>query len=462
MAIVKMRTDLLRGSITKPLLVFAIPMLLSNIFQQLYNTVDMVIVGHFLGETSLAAIGACAVIFELLIGFAIGISRGFGIVAARSYGAGDQDLFKRTVAGALTAGILLTFFISVIASLFMMPLLRLINIPAYIIDAAYSYISVLAVFSMVSFTYNLSAGLLYAIGNSTMPLLFLIISSILNIAFDIIFITKFNMGVRGAAVATVVAQSISTTLCLVYIFKKCRMLIPHRKHFRYDAALYKELVAQGLSMGFMMSIVTFGSVALQRAINGLGYLVIAGHITARKINSFCMMPMNTIAIALSTFVSQNKGANQLSRIRKAVRYGNFMVVTWGVFISVVLMFSSKILIKLLSGSNESIIIENGARYLMINSPFYTVLGMLFIFRLALQGIGKKIVPLISSVIEFVSKIVFAFLLVPVLGYFGVIICEPIIWCAMFLQLLYSFYTNPYIRGRVHTKITEEEKNTKRD
>jgi Na+-driven multidrug efflux pump len=222
--------------------------------------------------------------------------------------------------------------------------------------------------------------------------------------------------------------------------------------------LYKELVAQGLSMGFMMSIVYLGTVALQRAINGLGYLVIAGHIAARKINSFCMMPMNTIAVAVSTIVSQNKGANQLSRIRKVVRYGNFITVIWAVFITAVLMLFSPVLIRQLSGSNEGVIIENGSRYLMINSPFYIVLGMLFNFRLALQGIGEKIVPLISSAIEFVSKIIFAFLLVPVLGYFGVIICEPIIWCLMFLQLLYSFYTNPYIRGKTKNLLTQRQRN----
>jgi len=445
-----MKIDLLNGSITKSLLVFAIPILLSNIFQQLYNTVDMVIVGHYLGETSLASVGSCAVIFELLLVFIIGIGRGFGIVAARYYGADNQDALKRTVAGAIVVGVLLTLFISVTASLFMMPLLKLINIPEYIIDTAYSYISILTVFLIITFTYNLCAGLLQAVGDSTMPLLFLIISSILNIVFDIIFITSFNMGVRGAAIATVVAQSISTTLCLIYIFKRCRILIPHKEHFHYNAALYKELIAQGFSMGFMMSIVCLGTVILQSAINGLGHLVIAGHITARRINSFCMMPMNTIAIALSTFVSQNKGANQLNRIRKAVRYGNYISIIWAVFITVVLMFSSSTLIRLLSGSNESIIIKNGAMYLMINSPFYIPLAMLFNFRLALQGIGEKIVPVISSVIEFASKVLFAFLLVPVLGYFGVIICEPIIWFIMFLQLLYSFYTNPYIRRKTVT------------
>jgi len=442
-----MKTDLLNGNITKSLLVFAIPILLSNIFQQLYNTVDMVIVGHYIGETALASVGACSVVFELLFVFVIGIGRGFGIVAARYYGADNKDVLKRTVAGAIVIGVLLTLFISVTASIFMIPLLKLINIPADIIDIAYSYISILTIFLIITFTYNLCAGLLQAIGDSTMPLLFLIISSILNIVFDIIFITHFNMGVRGAATATVVAQCISTALCLFYIFKRCRILIPYKEHFHYDAALYKELIAQGFSMGFMMSIVTLGTVVLQSAINGFGYLVIAGHITARRINSFCMMPMNTIAIALSTFVSQNKGANQLSRIRKAVRYGNFISIIWAVFITVALMFSSAVLIRLLSGSNDSTIIKNGARYLMINSPFYIVLGMLFNFRLALQGIGEKIVPVISSVIEFATKILFAFLLVPILGYFGVIICEPIIWCLMFLQLLYSFYTNPYIRGK---------------
>jgi len=443
----KTETDLLNGNIVKSLLVFAIPMILSRIFQQLYNTADVVIVGYYLGETSLAAIGACTVIFELLVGFAIGVGSGFGIVVARSYGAGDQDLLKRTVAGAAVIGILLTLFISVTASVFMMPILKLINVPEYLIDEAYSYILILIVFAVVLFAYNLCAGLLRAIGNSTMPLIFLIISSILNVSLDVLFITQFNMGVLGASAATVTAQGISALLCLIYIYKKCPVLIPQKKHFRNNVSLYKELMAQGFSMGFMLSIVTLGSVILQRAINGLGYLVIAGHIAARKLNSFCLIPISTIAVALSTFVSQNKGANRLDHIRKAVRYGNFISIIWGVFISALLLFFSGFLIKLLSGSNESVIIENGKRYLMINSPFYIILCMLLNFRQALQGIGMKIVPVISSVMELAGKIIFAFLLVPVFGYFAVIICEPIIWCVMFMQLLYSFYTNPYIRGK---------------
>jgi len=422
-------------------------MFFSNIFQQLYNTADTVIVGHILGETSLAAVGASAVIFELLIGFAIGVGGGFGIVAARNCGAGNQELLKRTVAGAVVAGGLLTVFISVVASVFLMPILRLLKTPENIINEAYSYISVLIAFAVVLFAYNLSAGLLRAIGNSVMPLLFLIISSTLNIILDILFITQFEMGVRGAAVATVAAQGISALLCIIYIFKKCPELVPHREHFRFDAVLYKELLGQGFSMGFMYSVVTLGSVVLQRAINSLGYLVIAGHIAARKLNSFCMMPIPTAAVALATFVSQNKGADQLDRIRKGVRYGNIIAIVWGVFISVILFFASPLLMRLLSGSEEAVVIENGARYLRINSHFYLILGMLLNFRHALQGIGKKIIPIISSIMELLGKAVFAFLLVPKFGYFGVIFCEPAIWCVMFAQLLYSFYSDPYIREK---------------
>jgi putative MATE family efflux protein len=441
------KTDLLNGNILKSLLVFAIPMFLSNVFQQLYSAADTVIVGHILGETSLAAVGASAVIFELLIGFAMGVGGGFGIVAARNHGAGNQDLLKRTVAGAVVSGGLLTVFISVVASVFMMPILRLLKTPDNIINEAYSYISILIAFAVVLFAYNLCAGLLRAIGNSVMPLLFLIVSSVLNIALDILFITQFDMGVSGAAAATVAAQGISAVLCFVYIFKKCPELVPHKEHFRFDSVLYKELLGQGFSMGFMMSIVTLGSVVLQRAINGLGYLVIAGHIAARKLSSLCLIPIPTIAIALSTFVSQNKGADRLDRIRKGVRYGNIISSVWGVFISLFILFAAPLLVRLLSGSQEIIVIENGARYLRINSPFYLILGMLLNFRFALQGIGKKIVPLVSSIMELAGKIVFAFLLVPSLGYFGVIICEPVIWCVMFVQLLYSFYSNPYIKGK---------------
>lgn len=441
------KTDLLKGNILKSLLIFAIPLFISNLFQQLYNTADTMIVGHFLGDTSLAAIGACSAVYELLVGFALGIGNGMSMVVARSFGAGDERLLKRAVAGSLIIGAGITVVIMIISCIFLYPLLEVLHTPEEIIEESYSYIFVIVMCVGVMFAYNLLAGLLRAIGNSVMPLVFLVVSSVVNIGLDILFITQFSMGIRGAAVATVIAQGFSAFLCLMYILWKAKILIPQKEHFRIEGRLYKELAGQGLSMGVMVAIVSAGTVILQFAINELGYLIIAGHTAARKLNSFCTMPLMTMALATSTFVSQNRGANQRERIIKAVRYSNWISVLWAAVITVVLFFTAPVLVKFLSGSSEAVVIENGAMYLRINAPFYSVLGILLTMRNSLQGIGKKIVPLISSVIELVGKIVFVVFLIPYLGYFGVIICEPIIWCLMCAQLVFTFYTDSYIRGK---------------
>ena len=440
-----LEVDLLKGNIFKSLIVFAIPILISNIFQQMYNTMDTVIVGNYLGDESLAAMGACTAIYDLLVGFALGVGGGLSIVTARSYGSNDEKLLKKSVAASIVIGICITILIMAVSALFLFPLLKLLNTPEEIIQDSYSYISTLTWFVGVMFAYNLLSGLLRAIGNSVMPLIFLIISSVINIILDIVFITQFNMGIFGAAVATVVAQGISAVLCVIYICKKNPILIPSKEDFKFDLELYRESLGQGFSMGFMLSIVSTGTVILQTAINNLGYLIIAGHTAARKLSGLCTMPIATISASLSTFVSQNRGADQGERIRKGVRYGNIIALIWTIIISAILFFAAEPLIRILSGSNESVVIENGAKYLIINAPFYCVLGVLSNLRNALQGIGKKVIPLVSSIIELVGKVVFVIIFIPYLDYFGVIICEPVIWCLMCLQLIYAFYRDPYIR-----------------
>lgn len=443
----KTNIDLLKGKILKSLIIFAIPLFISNLFQQLYNTVDITIVGNYLGDESLAAMGACAAVYELLVGFALGVGNGLSIVTARSYGSNDEDMVKKSVVGSMVIGIGITTIIMLISILFLLPLLKLLNTPENILEESYSYISTVTMFVGVMFLYNLCAGFLRAIGNSIIPLVFLIISSLLNIALDIVFITQFNMGIKGAAIATIIAQGISAILCIIYIYLKCPILIPKKEHFIFDKELFKELLGQGLSMGVMLLIVSAGTVILQKAINNLGYLIIAGHTAARKLNSFAMIPAASLSLSLATFVSQNKGANQKDRIKKAVNYSNILSIIWGITITIVLIFLAPTLIKYLSGSNEQVVINNGARYLIINAPFYAVLGILLNLRNALQGLGEKLIPLVSSIIEFFGKIVFVILFIPSLKYFGVIICEPVIWCLMCLQLVYSFYKNPYIRKK---------------
>ena len=443
----KFKVDLIKDkNILKALILFAIPIFISNVFQQMYNTMDTMIIGNVLGDKSLAAIGACGAVYELLIGFALGIGNGLSIVVARAYGSKDEKLLKKSVTGSLVIGAIVTVVIMIISALFLYPLLELLNTPANIIKESYSYISVITLFVGVMFAYNLFAGLLRAIGNSVMPLIFLIISSVINVVLDLVFITQFNMGIAGAAVATVIAQGISAILCVIYIIKKCPILIPDKECFKVEKELYKELAGQGLSMGLMLCIVSTGTVILQTSINGLGYLTIAGHTAARKLNSFCTMPVATMSLALSTFVSQNKGAEKYERIRKGVKIANIMSICWGVIITVVLLFSASTLVKILSGSSEPTVIDNGALYLIINAPFYAVLGMLLNLRNSLQGLGKKVIPLASSIIEFFGKCIFVALFIPSLKYIGVIVCEPIIWCFMLVQLSYSFYKNPLIRG----------------
>ena len=287
------------------------------------------IVGQYLGDVSLAAIGSCAAIYDLLVGFALGIGNGLSIVTARSYGSKDETLLKKSVASSIVIGIIVSVVLTLIGLVFLRPLLNILNTPIEIIDEAYSYIFFIVLFIIVMFAYNLCAGLLRAI---------LIISSVLNVGLDILFITQFQMGIRGAAVATVISQGISVILCIIYIIKKTRVLLPEKKHFQMDKDLYRELLGQGFSMGLMSCIVSAGSVILQYGINNLGYLIIAGHTAARKLYMFFNMPFIAMALGISTFVSQNKGANQKERIKKALKYAYIYDVIAANVVRVIILF----------------------------------------------------------------------------------------------------------------------------
>ena len=436
--------DLMNGPILKSLLVFMLPILVSSLFQQMYNTVDTMIVGNVLGDTALAAIGACGAIYELLVGFGLGIGNGLAIVAARSYGAGDDDLLKRTVAGSLVIGLITSLVITLVGAVGLRPLLVLLDTPAEILEDAYRYIIIVDYGVFVMFAYNLCSGLLRAIGNSFMPLVFLIFSSVLNVVLDLWFIAGLGMGVAGAGVATVISQGVSVVLCVLYVFRSAKLLLPEKKHFEVGSHLYLELFSQSISMGLMSSIVSAGSVVLQYGINGLGTLVIAGHTAARKLFAFTDMPLTAMASACSTFVSQNYGANHPDRVRKGMR----LIYLYSVFIAVaaILLMSvgAEWMVKLVSGSSETVVLENGARYLRWNAPFYSVLGVLLSTRYALQSMGQKVLPLLSSIIEFCGKIIFVLVFIPRFAYNAVILCEPIIWCFMALELVTVYLHSSFV------------------
>ena len=439
-----MNVDLMHGPIFKSLVIFMLPIFVSNLFQQLYNTVDTMIVGNVLGDTALAAIGSCGSIYELLVGFGLGIGNGLAIVAARSYGAQDDDLLKKTVAGSLVIGLIASLCITLAGAVGLRPLLVLLDTPAEILEDAYRYIIVIDYGVIVMFAYNLCAGLLRAIGNSFMPLVFLLISSGLNILLDLLFIAKMGMGVQGAAVATVISQGVSVLLCILYVFAKVKLLLPEKKHFKVGQHLYWELFSQSISMGLMSSIVSAGSVVLQYGINGLGTLVIAGHTAARKMFMFTDMPLLSMASAGSTFVSQNCGAGQPDRVRKGMKEIYLYSVVVAVLAVLLMRAAAPWMVAFVSGSSEPVVLENGARYLLWNAPFYAVLGVLLSTRYALQSLGNKVLPLFSSVIELVGKIIFVLLLIPKFEYNAVILCEPIIWCFMAVYLVTVYLHDPFV------------------
>ena len=437
--------DLMNGPIFKSLLIFMLPILVSCLFQQLYNTVDTMIVGNVLGDTALAAIGSCGSIYELLVGFGIGIGNGLAIVAARAYGAGDDDQLKQTVAGSIVIGIIASAVITLAGAAGLHPLLELLDTPAEILEDAYGYIIIIDFGVIVMFAYNLCAGLLRAIGNSFMPLVFLIFSSLVNIVLDLLFIRTFGMGVRGAAIATVIAQGISVVLCLIYIVTKAKILLPEKRHFALDRGLYADLLAQGFSMGFMSSIIYVGSIVLQPGINSLGYETIAGHTAARKLFSFSMMPLSSMAQAVNTYVAQNRGADNWERVRKGIRYAYIFCFSVTACLIVIVTPLAPTMVHLISGSSDPTVLGNGARYLRVAIPFFFALGLVNCSRLALQALGEKILPLLSSFIELFGKIIFAMVFIPRYHYSAVIWCEPIIWCFMAAELVISLYRNPYMR-----------------
>ena len=437
--------DLLNGPILPALVMFMVPIFISYLFQQLYNAVDTALVGNILGTSSLAAVGSCASVFEFMVGFMMSLGSGFAIVVARAFGSGDEVRMKRAVAISIVIGLLTTLVFTVFSIFGLRPLLILIDTPAEILDEAMSYIQIIGLGVIVMFLYNYASGILRSIGNSVMPLVFLVFSSLLNIFLDYAFMTWFHMGVAGASFATVVSQGVSAVGCIIYILKKEKRLVPSTKDFVFDKELTKDLAGQGYAMAFMGSIVSIGSIILQSGINGLGTEIIAGHVAARKAYAIMNLPFMAMSMAISTFVPQNKGSGQGKRILSAMKIAFIFDVVTAVVISIIMWFIAPWLISLISGSDSAVILNNGSRFLRVVAPFYAVLGILLQTRFALQGIGSKMLPLVSSVIECVGKIIFTFFLIPLFGYEAVIWCEPVIWCVMTVELLISFYTNSYIR-----------------
>lgn len=443
----KNTSDMTQGNPLRIILIFSLPILLGNLFQQFYNIVDTTVVGHVLGEDSLAAVGASSAIYSLIVSFANGMANGFSILGARLFGAKNEQKLRRAFAMSILLTLIISVVLTIVGLLILMPLLRALNTPDDIIMESYSYIVVILSFLIITMFYNVLAGFLQAVGNSKIPLIFLIIASIVNVMLDILFVRVIHMGVRGAAIATVCSQVLSLILCITYIVKKCPFLWLKKSDFVIEKKLITELFSTGLSMALMFSIVNLGTVILQSAINPFGEITIAAHTAARKLSGIFMLPITTITVAASTFVSQNYGAGQKKRITTGVKDAFFLGFIWSAIAIFIVFCFGRLIIIGITGSDDSELIGLADRYLKVNLPFYPILVVLCVLRNVLQSLGLKIIPLISSSIELFGKVFAVYILVPSMAYFGVIISEPIIWiiCAVLLSFTYIYRIRKLMR-----------------
>lgn len=433
-----MNMDLTKGKPLKVILLFCIPLLAGNIFQMCYNLVDTAIVGHIIGTNGLGAVGAAEPVSILIINFANGMTIGFSIIVCRFFGAKDEKGMKNAIflTTVLTLGI--TAVLSAGGIILAEPLLKALNTPSEIIAQAHEYISILLAGMIMTMLYNMLSSLLRAAGNSLGALLFLSIAVIVNAALDILFVGFLDMGVKGAAAATIIAQGVSVVSCFIYIKRCFPILLFTREDMFYTNKICYELLAMGVSMGMMESIVNVGTLILQGAVNGLGMSVLIAHTAARKLAFLFMQPLFALEGSISTFASQNYGAGKPERIMEGIKKSIFITLIWSVISTIIIYLWGGLLLRGIAGIWDGNIIQIGERYLIINVPFYFVLGIFLIIRPAMQGTGKKIVPLISSAVEFFGKLAAALVLIPVIGYTGVCLAEPVVWTigAVFLCIVF--------------------------
>lgn len=440
--------DLTKGKPSTLILTFALPIFLGNLLQLTYSLVDTRIVGSFLGEDALAAVGATSTLSGLIIGFLLGLSNGFAIITSQKFGARNMKEMKKSFAMSLTIGIVISIVITVLGLIFLNPILKFLNVPKHLIPVAKWYIAIIIAGLIATFLYDACAATLRAIGDAVTPLMILAISVALNIVGDLFFVVVLKTGVKGAAIATVLAQTIAFIICWIYMVRKYEILRLKKEDFKDPApVMVKEMISAGLSMGFMSSLVNIGTLTLQTAINKLGKDIIIAHTAARKISEIFMIMFSVFGQTMATYCGQNMGAGKIERVKQGIWLAIFYTFIWSVLTAVASYTIGDWLVYLVTGSHNKAVILNATNYLKFDTLFYFVTTLICILRNAMQGLGDHITPLISSGLEMAGKIVIAATLVPWLGYTGVIICEPIVWFIMVIPLVVQIFRMPVLKTK---------------
>ena len=434
-----MTNDMTKGNPLKIFIFFSIPLLIGNVFQQLYSMVDTIIVGRFVGVEALAAVGSTGSMFFLVNGMILGLTSGFGVLVAQKFGAKDEVAIKKAVASNIILTLVLTVFITIIALLVKNPLLRMMNTPDNIFNDASTYITIIFAGIITQALYNMAAGILRALGDSKTPLYFLMVSSIVNVILDLVFIINFKMGVSGAAYATNIAQGFSAVLCLIYSYKKFQVLRLKKEDFKVELSYYTKHLKVGVPMGLQFSVTAVGIIIVQSAINVFGSTVIASYTASSKVLQLVMQPATSFGVTIANYSGQNLGAGRFDRIKSGMKIMNKVSIITSLLAGLVLIFLGKYFVRLFIENPTAEIFTYSQLVFNYSAVFFIPLGFIFVYRNVLQGMGESFMPMMAGVLELIARSIVAFTLPKYIGFTGICLSDPVAWIAASIFLMITYY-----------------------
>ena len=406
---------------------FALSLFWGMLFQQLYNIIDTAIVSWFLGKEAYTGVGTTGAINFLIMGFCMGVCNGFAIPVAQRFGAKDLKSMRKFVSHAIILCVILASVMTFFVSIFCRQILVAMHTPADVLDYAYQYILVIFLGIPVTYMYNLLSGIIRALGDSKHPVQFLIIASIVNIGLDLLFIIPLNMGITGAALATVISQGLAGVMCLIFIIRKIEILQLSKEDWVLDSSHFLILLNMGLPMGLQYSITAIGSVILQTAINGLGVDAAAAVTTAGKVGMFFCIPFDALGSTMATYGGQNVGAKQLDHLQNGLVAAIKLGCAYSLIAFVVLYFFGRSFAMIFLEAGDVACLDNAHLYLIINSAFYIPLALVNIVRFLIQGMGFSLFAVLAGVMEMIGRTIVAVVLVPIFGFPALCFASPIAW-----------------------------------
>jgi putative MATE family efflux protein len=429
-----MAIDMTRGSSSKILITFAIPMVFGNILQQLYNTTDAIIVGRYIGKNALAAVGVANPIMSIAIFFIFGICIGTSVLISQLFGAGKYDVLKREISTALIVGIIFTIGMSIACMFLSRWVLILIGTPGDILNDAELFLKIIFGGLIFSFLYNFYSSALGAIGDSKTPLLFLLISCILNGILCVIFVVFFNLGVAGSAIATVIAQGISSILCIAYVYIKIPILRLKPKELIVDKTLLRKTIQYSWVTALQQTSLYIGRVLVQGVVNPFGTNAIAAFNSVTRVDSFMLAPGDSFASSMGTYAAQNMGAGKQNRIVEGYKNANIIITVYSIITSLVVFLGAEMIMRFFVSGNEIEVILIGVKYLRFMSVFYIISGFCNILQGLFRGVGKLRITLIATLMQISIRVVLSFLLAP---YFGISAVGYAVAAGWIMMLIYE-------------------------